>query len=266
MRIGGTAKKIIIIEDKNELKGVFEKEENIFLIGNGTNTLIYDGELNKTFVSLKELNKISELGDGIIKVDGGVAFSSLFGYTNKNDYTGFEKLFGIPGTVGGLVYMNAGANGSEIFDCIKEIEIFDENFEFKTLKKCEIEYSYRKTELQKRKCVVVSVTFQLQKGFKEEEVSKIHSFRKTKQPLESPNLGSIFKNPTGTFAAKLIDDANLKGFKIGGAEISKKHSNFIINTGNATFDDVINLIKFIKDKVKELYNVELEEEIIIVKN
>ncbi|WP_300342276.1 UDP-N-acetylmuramate dehydrogenase [Fusobacterium sp.] len=266
MKIGGTAKKFIVVENKEELKDIFENEKNIFLIGNGTNTLIDEGELDITFVSLKELNKIEELQEGLVRVEAGLDFSKLTAFMNKNNYSGLENLAGIPGSVGGLVYMNGGAYGSEIFDCIKEIEIFDENHQIKTLKKEEITFSYRSTEIQEKKWVIISATFEFKRGFDLKKVIEIQALRESKQPLDKPNLGSTFKNPKGDFSARLISEAGLKGTKIGGAEISPKHPNFIVNHGEATFKDIEGILALVKSKIKELYDVELEEEIIILRN
>lgn len=266
MKVGGVAKRFIAVEDKNELKEIFEKNENIFLIGNGTNTLIDEGELDITFVSLKDLNKIEEISEGIVRVEAGLDFNKLIAFMNRNNYTGLENLAGIPGSVGGMVYMNGGAYGSEIFDCIKEIEIFDENYQIRTLKKEEINFSYRNTEIQDKKWVIISATFEFKRGFDLKKVIEIQALRESKQPLDKPNLGSTFKNPAGDFSARLISEAGLKGTKIGGAEISPKHPNFIVNNGEATFEDISNILTLVKNKVKELYNVQLEEEIIILKN
>ena len=144
MKVGGTAKKFITVEDKNELKEIFEKNSNIFLIGNGTNTLIDEGNLDMTFVSLKEFDNVRELERGLVEVEAGLDFNKLIAYMNKNNYSGLENLAGIPGSVGGLVYMNGGAYGSEIFDCISEIEIFDENHEIRRIKKEDLDFSYRR--------------------------------------------------------------------------------------------------------------------------
>lgn len=266
MKVGGVAKRFIVVEDKLELKEIFEKYENIFLIGNGTNTLIDEGELDITFVSLKELNKIEELSEGIVKVEAGLDFNKLTAFMNRNNYSGLENLAGIPGSVGGLVYMNGGAYGSEIFDCIKEVEIFDENHQIRTLKKEDIKFSYRSTEIQEKKWVIISATFEFKRGFDLQKVIEIQALRESKQPLDKPNLGSTFKNPAGDFSARLISEAGLKGTRVGGAEVSPKHPNFIVNHGDATFEDISKILTIVKNKIKELYNIQLEEEIIILKN
>ena len=266
MKVGGVAKRFIAVENKNELKEIFEKFDNIFLIGNGTNTLIDDGDLDITFVSLKDLNRVEELSEGIVRVEAGLDFNKLIAFMNRNNYSGLENLAGIPGSVGGLVYMNGGAYGSEIFDCIKEIEIFDENHEIRNLKKSEINFSYRSTEIQEKNWVIISATFEFKRGFDLQKVIEIQTLRESKQPLDKPNLGSTFKNPKGDFSARLISEAGLKGTKIGGAEISPKHPNFIVNNGDATFEDISKILSLVKEKIKELYDVQLEEEIIILKN
>lgn len=266
MKVGGVAKRFIVVENKEELKDIFEKYRNIFLIGNGTNTLIDEGDLDITFVSLKELNKIEELGEGIVRVEAGLDFNKLIAFMNRNNYSGLENLAGIPGSVGGLVYMNGGAYGSEIFDCIKEVEIFDENHQIRTLKKGEIKFSYRSTEIQDKKWVIISATFEFKRGFDLQKVIDIQALRESKQPLDKPNLGSTFKNPEGDFSARLISEAGLKGTRVGGAEISSKHPNFIVNHGDATFEDISKILTLVKEKIKKLYNIQLEEEIIILKN
>lgn len=266
MKVGGVAKRFIVVENKEELKEIFEKYENIFLIGNGTNTLIDEGDLDITFVSLKELNKVEELDEGVVRVGAGLDFNKLIAFMNRNNYSGLENLAGIPGSVGGLVYMNGGAYGSEIFDCIKEVEIFDENHQIRTLKKGEIKFSYRSTEIQDKKWVIISATFEFKRGFDLQKVIDIQALRESKQPLDKPNLGSTFKNPEGDFSARLISEAGLKGTRVGGAEISPKHPNFIVNHGDATFEDISKILTLVKEKIKKLYNIQLEEEIIILKN
>lgn len=265
MKVGGTAKKFIIAEDKNELKDIIENNENIFLIGNGTNTLIGDGDLDITFVSTKNFNEIVELEHGLIEVGAGLDFNKLIAYMNKNNYTGLENLAGIPGSVGGLVYMNGGAYGSEIFDCISEIEIFDENHNIRRIKKENLDFSYRHTEIQKKNWIIISAVFKFDDGFDLKKVIEIQALRESKQPLNLPNLGSTFKNPKGDFSARLISEAGLKGMMIGGAQISEKHPNFIVNRGEATFEDISNILKLVKKTIKEKFDIELEEEIIIVK-
>lgn len=265
MKIGGIGRELIIVEDKAELHDALNGKKDIFVIGNGTNTLLNDGRLEKTFVSLKRLQKIEELGEGLVRVEAGIDFNELVDYTGKMDYNGLENLSGIPGSLGGLVYMNGGAYGSEIFDHIVEIEILDNEFNLRTVKKENMYFTYRKTEIQEKKWIVVSATFKFDKGFDNAKVEELRTKREGNHPLDLPNLGSTFKNPEGMFSARLIIEAGMQGVQIGGAQISMKHPNFVVNHGNAKFEDVINLVTEVKKAVKEKSGVELHEEIIIVK-
>ncbi|MBU9918108.1 MAG: UDP-N-acetylmuramate dehydrogenase [Fusobacteriaceae bacterium] len=265
MKIGGIGRELIIVEDKAELHDALNGKKDIFVIGNGTNTLLNDGRLEKTFVSLKRLQKIEELGEGLVRVEAGIDFNELVDYTGKMDYNGLENLSGIPGSLGGLVYMNGGAYGSEIFDHIVEIEILDNEFNLRTVKKENMYFTYRKTEIQEKKWIVVSATFKFDKGFDNAKVEELRTKREGNHPLDLPNLGSTFKNPEGMFSARLIIEAGMQGIQIGGAQISMKHPNFVVNHGNAKFEDVINLVTEVKKAVKEKSGVDLHEEIIIVK-
>ncbi len=265
MKIGGIGRELIIVEDKAELHEALNGKKDIFVIGNGTNTLLNDGRLEKTFVSLKKLQKIEELGEGLVRVEAGIDFNELVDYTGKMDYNGLENLSGIPGSLGGLVYMNGGAYGSEIFDHIVEIEILDNEFNLRTVKKENMYFTYRKTEIQEKKWIVVSATFKFDKGFDNAKVEELRTKREGNHPLDLPNLGSTFKNPEGMFSARLIIEAGMQGIQIGGAQISMKHPNFVVNHGNAKFEDVINLVTEVKKAVKEKSGVDLHEEIIIVK-
>lgn len=265
MKIGGEARSFIQVEKKEEIKTIVAKLSNFFIIGNGTNTLIGDNFLEVDFVSLKKLNKIKKIDDLKINVEAGVDFSFFMNYLEENNLSGLEELAGIPGTVGGLVFMNGGAYGKEIFQCVESIECLNENYEIKKINKDSLKVGYRNTEIKEKKWIILSVDFIFKKGFNREKVKEIKKLRIEKQPIESPNLGSTFKNPKGHFAAKLILDSGLQGKKIGGAEISNKHPNFIINNGNASYNDVEELIKIVKREVYKKTGVELEEEIIKIK-
>jgi UDP-N-acetylmuramate dehydrogenase len=269
MKIGGIAKELIFVEDKKELKDIIATRDKIFLLGNGTNTLISDGKLDISFVSLKNFKNIEIVerhGDyDLVRAEAGLDFDELIEFMEKNDYTGLENIAGVPGSVGGLVNMNGGAYGTEIFDCIEEVEVCKNDGEIKSLKKSELDFKYRNTEIKKNKWIVVSVLFKFEKGFDRECVIDKRTQRKNKHPLEYPNLGSTFKNPEGTFAAQLISDAGLKEYRVGNAMVSSKHPNFIINLGNAKFDDVISIIEHVKKVIYEKFNTKLETEIIILK-
>ena len=270
MKIGGTARELIIIEDKNELREVIETRKNIFLLGNGTNTLIPDGKIDISFISLKELKNITveEVTENydLVRVEAGLDLDELIKYMERNNYSGLENIAGIPGSVGGLVNMNGGAYGTEIFDCIEEVEVCKENGEIATYRKSDLTFKYRTTEIKENKWIVISALFKFRRGFDKECAEDKYAQREAKHPLDWPNLGSTFKNPEGTFAAQLISDAGLKGYRVGDAAVSPKHPNFITNLGNAKFSDVISVIEHVKEVVFENFGIKLETEIIIIKN
>ena len=267
MRVGGKAKKLIILESKEEIVDVYKNKENtnIFLLGNGTNVLFTDDFMDRTFVCTKKLNKIEDLGNNLVRVETGANLIELTNFMKEKNYTGIESLFGIPGTIGGLVYMNGGAFGAEIFDKIKSIEVLDENQKIREIKKEDLKVAYRKTEVQEKKWVVLSATFEFENGFDAARVKEIKELRESKHPLDKPSLGSTFKNPEGDFAARLISECGLKGTIIGNAQIAEKHPNFVLNLGNAKFEDITNILTLVKKSVAEKFGVKLEEEIIIVK-
>ena len=270
MKVGGTAKELIFIDDKKELKEILQTRSNIFLLGNGTNTLINDGNLDISFLSLKRLKNITveeKKGDyDLVRVEAGLDLDDLIDFMEKNDYSGLENITGIPGSVGGLVNMNGGAYGTEIFDCIEEVEVCKNDGEIVKIKTADLNFKYRTTEIKENKWIVVSALFKFGFGFDKAASEDKREQRKTKHPLDLPNLGSTFKNPEGTFAAKLISDAGLKGYRVGDVEISPKHPNFVTNLGNATFNDIISVIEHVKEVVFEKFGVKLETEIIVLKS
>jgi len=269
MKVGGTAKELIFIDDKKELEEILQTRSNIFLLGNGTNTLINDGNLDISFLSLKRLKNITveeKKGDyDLVRVEAGLDLDDLIDFMEKNNYSGLENITGIPGSVGGLVNMNGGAYGTEIFDCIEEVEVCKNNGEIVKIKTTDLNFKYRTTEIKENKWIVVSALFKFGFGFDKAASEDKREQRKTKHPLDLPNLGSTFKNPEGTFAAKLISDAGLKGYRVGDVEISPKHPNFVTNLGNAAFNDIISVIEHVKEVVFEKFGVKLETEIIILK-
>ena len=275
MKVGGTAKELIFINDKNELKEILQTRNNIFLLGNGTNTLINDGNLDISFLSLKRLKKITveekientkkEDSYDLVRVEAGLDLDDLIDFMEKNDYSGLENITGIPGSVGGLVNMNGGAYGTEIFDCIEEVEVCKNDGEIVKIKTTDLNFKYRTTEIKENKWIVISALFKFGFGFDKEASQDKKNQREVKHPLDLPNLGSTFKNPEGTFAAKLISDADLKGYRVGDVVVSPKHPNFVTNVGNATFNDVISVIEHVKEVVFEKFGVKLETEIIILK-
>ncbi|MBS9775629.1 MAG: UDP-N-acetylmuramate dehydrogenase [Fusobacterium sp.] len=265
MKVGGKAKKLIILEKKEELIAVYKNEKEIFLLGNGTNVLFTDEYMDKTFVCTKNVNRIENLENKRVKVEMGATINDLIDFMGENNYSGLESLYGIPGTIGGLIYMNGGAFGVEIFDKIESIEILDEKFQIREIKKEDLKVSYRRTEIQDKNWLVISAVFKFDENFDAARVKEIKELRESKHPLDKPSLGSTFKNPDGDFAARLISECNLKGYSVGGAKISEKHPNFILNMGNAKFKDIEKILNTVKEKVFEKFSVKLEEEIIIIK-
>ena len=269
MKVGGIAKELIFVEEKNELKEIIDTRKNIFILGNGTNTLIYDGNLDISFVSLKKLQKISveekNKNFDLVRVESGLDLDDLIKFMEENNYTGLENITGIPGSVGGLVNMNGGAYGTEIFDCIEEVEVCKNDGKIEKIKTKDLHFKYRTTEIKENRWIVISALFKFKFGFDHAASEDKREQRKVKHPLDLPNLGSTFKNPEGKFAARLISDAGLKGYQVGGARISEKHPNFVTNIGNATFNDVISVIEHVKEVVFEKFNIELNTEIIILK-
>ncbi len=269
MRVGGIAKELIFIEDKNELLEIFNTRNRIFVIGNGTNTLISDSYLDISFVTLKDMKDILiekvENGTYFVRAYAGVDFFDFIDFMRDEDLSGIENMSGIPGSFGGITNMNAGAYGTEIFDVVEEVEVFEPGVGIRVLSKDELGSKYRSTLIKENKWLVVSTLIKLKKGFDKEASEDKLNQRKNKHPLHLPNLGSTFKNPTGTFAAQLISDCGLKEYRVGDAQISPIHPNFVTNLGNATFNDILQLIEDVKKVVLEKTNIQLETEIIILK-
>ncbi|KYM47351.1 UDP-N-acetylmuramate dehydrogenase [Fusobacterium necrophorum] len=265
MKIGGKAKRLIIVDSREEMKEVYQEYDSLILLGNGTNVLFGDGYLDYNFVSTENLNKIEALGNGRVLVEAGVDLDALLCFMEKENLSGIEKMAGIPGSIGGLTYMNGGAFGTEIFDFIDEIEVLTEGNILRRIPKKDLNIQYRNTEIQEKKWIVLSVIFQFYSGFDKKTVEEIKKSREEKHPLDKPSLGSTFKNPKGDFAARLISEAGLKGRKIGGAQIAEKHPNFVLNLGEASFQDILDILNLVKTTVKEAFGVQLEEEIIIIR-
>ena len=244
------------------------KENNIpyFVMGNGSNLLVKDGGIRGVVIKLTGLTNL-EVNKEEIKADCGVMLKELSDKALENSLTGLEFACGIPGSVGGAVFMNAGAYNGEIKNVIKEAEVITSSGEIITLSKDELELGYRTSKVMKDNSIVINATFKLEKGNKEEikeTIDDLTKKREEKQPLEYPSAGSTFKRPEGYFAGKLIQDSGLKGYSIGGAAVSSKHSGFVINKGNATAKDILDLIAYIQEEVKKQFGVELHTEVRII--
>lgn len=268
-KIESSAKYLIRVENLEGLINILKylKEHNIkyFILGAGSNIVI-DDYFDGAIIKLDGLNKVT-VNDKIITAEAGAMMGALSCESINHNLTGLEWAINIPGTIGGSIVGNAGAYNKEMFDDLVSIKVLDENLEIKQIKKEEIKHSYRHTDLKGKTWIVLEATFVLEKGDKEKSLELIEERKERRmatQPLDMPSAGSVFRNPEGDHAGRLIESCGLKGKSIGGAMISPKHANFIVNTGNATSNDVKNLIKLVHTQVKQNFDVDLvlEQEII----
>lgn len=246
------------------------KENGIkfIVIGNGSNIVFDDDGYDGVVVVTTELKDI-EISENKIHALCGAPLHSLCTAACAASLSGLQFAYGIPGTVGGAVFMNAGAYDGEIKDCIVRVECFDpELMKFITLSKEECDFSYRHSAFEDNGLIIVSADFELQKGNKEEikcQMSEIIQKRRDKQPLNYPSAGSAFKRYPGRYTARMIDEAGLKGYSVGGAQISEKHAGFIINKGGATCEDILNLVNTVKSVIKDREKIDIECEIRFIK-
>ena len=267
-RIGGPAKYFVIPETKEEIKAVIEccKKADMpyYILGNGSNLLVSDKGYEGVVIQIfKNMNQISLEGD-TISAQAGAILSSVASKALEAELTGFEFAAGIPGTLGGACVMNAGAYGGEMKDVLVSVEVLTQDGEFLTIPREELELGYRTSVIAKKNYVVLEAVIRLEKGDKtaiKARMEELKVQRTTKQPLEYPSAGSTFKRPEGYFAGKLIQDAGLRGFQVGGAQVSEKHCGFVINKDQATAADVAELMRQVSLKVKEQFGVELEAEV-----
>ena len=272
MRVGGPCDCIVFPDEISKIKEVIDfcKNENItfFVIGNGSNLLVKDEGIHGVVIKLGHRFGKIELDGEYILAYAGATMPTLSQLAKKNSLKGLEFACGIPGTIGGGVKMNAGAYGSQISDILYEVTYMDEKEEIKTIKNKDCSFGYRKSIFTiNPNYVILSAKFKLERGNIDEIENKMKEnslARKAKQPLEYPNFGSVFKWPEGYFVGKLVDDAGLRGYKIGGAQVSTKHTGFIVNVDNATCKDVLNLIGYVQTTVYNKFNVKLTPEVIII--
>jgi len=268
--IGGNADIFIPVKTKDEIISAVSllKSNNIKItvIGNGSNLLVSDDGIEGAVLSIgKEFSSVTQNGTTII-ADAGILLSRLSSFAASLGLTGLEFASGIPGTLGGAVMMNAGAYGGEMKDCVVSTTYIDADGNLCTVNGEEHLFSYRKSCF-KEGDIILSSTLSLQAGDKDaikDTMRTLSEKRREKQPLEYPSAGSTFKRPEGAFAAKLIDDAGLRGFAIGDAQVSEKHCGFVINRGNASFKDVLSLMEHIQKTVKDKFGYELEPEVKII--
>ena len=268
-KTGGNADVFVKAYSIDEIKSILKisKENNIplFVLGNGTNILVKDEGFRGIILQIK-LENIETNGTEVI-VGTGVKNGVLAKKLVDSSLAGFEFASGIPGTIGGAIKMNAGAYGGEMKDIVSEVTYIDFKGNVHTIENSECDFGYRYSRFFYEKAIILETKLKLEKGSKEEIKEKISEFskqRKEKQPLEYPNAGSTFKRGEGFITAKLIDECGLKGYTIGGAQVSEKHAGFIINKGNSTSKDIIDLIEYVQMKVKEKTGKEIKLEIEII--
>ena len=235
---------------------------NYKILGNGSNVLVSDDTFNGVVIKLNKLNDL-EINGMTVTMGAGHSLISLALTCSNKGLSGLEWASGIPGTVGGAVYMNAGAYLKSVSDSLIEIKALDNELNVVTIKKEKLGFGYRKSNLMENKFIVLSASFMLEDGEKD-EILKVIKDRKERrmssQPLEYPSAGSVFRNPEGDYAGRLVEECGLKGKTIGGAQISEKHANFVINKGNATSNDIKELIELAKSEVYKKFNIELKVE------
>ena len=270
-QVGGNADCLILIEKEEEFVSLIRYLNQIeipyLVLGNGSNLLVSDEGFRG--IVLKTKGSFTE-----IKVDGeqvtaqaGALLSQVARAAYEHGLTGLEFAAGIPGTVGGAVVMNAGAYGGEMAHVVEMVQVVDKFGEILTMDNASMEFGYRKSAIKNQPFVATQATFKLQRGDKEQikaKMDELAAARREKQPLEFPSAGSTFKRPEGYFAGKLIMDAGFRGYTLGGAQVSEKHCGFVINKGNATAQDISDLMKEVSDGVYEKFGVRLEPEVIRV--
>lgn len=267
-RIGGPADYFVMPSDAEELAGILEicKEERAswFILGNGSNLLVGDKGYRGVVIQLyKNFDGIDIEGTSVT-AKAGAMLIRVAKEAGKAGLTGLEFASGIPGTIGGAMVMNAGAYGGEMKDVVTSVTVLTREGEMKTLTGEEMNFRYRGSVVEDQGYIVLEAVMKLAKGNVQEiqaRMDELTAQRKMKQPIEYPSAGSTFKRPEGYFAGKLIMDSGLRGFQVGGAQVSEKHCGFVINTGGATAADVMQLIREVSDRVQEKFGVSLEPEV-----
>lgn len=267
-RVGGPADFFVTPKAKEEVRDVIRicKEAGMpyYIIGNGSNLLVSDAGYRGVIVQIyKEMNEVKVEGD-LVKAQAGALLSGIAAKALGAELSGFEFASGIPGTIGGACVMNAGAYGGEMKDVLESVTVLTGEGKIIELGRNELELGYRTSVIAKKGYIVLGAVLKLERGDGEKiktYMDELKEKRVTKQPLEYPSAGSTFKRPEGYFAGKLIQDSGLKGFTVGGAQVSEKHSGFVINKGNATAADVMELIRQVTAKVKEDTGVTMEPEV-----
>lgn len=268
-KIGGNAEMFVTVSNISQLKAVLctckQNDIPLFILGRGSNLLISDNGMRGVVLNLDGEFKEISLKENTITCGAATNLTKLCTFALSESLSGLEFAYGIPGSVGGAVYMNAGAYGGEMKDVVEEVTHITREGEVVTLSADELDFSYRHSVYKDCDNIIISAKFSLTPAESVDIKSKMDDFmnrRRTKQPLEFPSAGSVFKRPQGNFAGTLIEQCGLKGATVGGAQVSEKHAGFIINIGGATCQDVLDLVKLVQDTVQENTGYFLEREII----
>ena len=267
--VGGPAAFYLVPETMEEVPEAIrfarEKKLPFYLIGRGSNILVGDGGYDGVIIEIgKGLEKIEFRPDGTVEAQAGISLARMASRLADRGLTGFEFASGIPGTLGGAITMNAGAYGGEIKDCIKSATVLTESGDRLVLDKEKMELGYRSSIVQKEQYIVLLAIFSFEKGEPEQikaQMKELNRKRREKQPLEYPSAGSTYKRPEGYYAGKLIEDAGLRGYRVGDAQVSEKHCGFVVNRGHATAAQIRQLMQDVQDTVKEKFQVDLEPEV-----
>jgi len=269
-RVGGPADRMYIPADRQDLCAFVKTlptSEPLFWMGLGSNLLVRDAGIRGTVINTKgKLKEMRLVGNGLVYVEAGVPCAHVARFCGEHGLTGAEFLAGIPGTMGGALKMNAGAFGGETWNIVESVEMIDATAQVQQRKPDEFTVSYRSVKGVEREWFLATM-LRLQVGDASVSQQKIKSLleqRAKTQPTNQPSCGSVFKNPTGDFAARLIEQSGLKGYAIGGACVSEKHANFIVNTGNATAADIESLINYVQREVEHQQGISLQTEVCMV--
>ena len=262
--LGGICKELICPATINELLKINKSKKYIY-VGNGSNICFITDYYNGSIISLKRMKRFISHDDSYIFCSSNISCNKLSRYLYNNQISGFEFLHGIPGTIGGAIYMNAGAFDDELLCHVHSIELLDSEGNIYTIDSKDLHYSYRKSNIDKKSFILGVTLYNQAKVFDRNILNKLISIRKNTQPINQLSCGCIFKNPSNQHAAKLIEAAELKGTRVGGIYISRKHSNYFINDGSGTYKDFVKLVNIVKNKVLTKYNIKLQEEVILVK-
>lgn len=267
-RIGGPADFFVTPEDESQfLAAVMAcRQEGVpyYILGNGSNLLVSDKGYRGTVIETEKALCRLEVQDHILKAGAGILLSALSKEAMRRSLTGLEAASGIPGTLGGGVVMNAGAYGFELKDVLRSVKVLDKEGQVRTIPAEELKLGYRYSLIPEAGHIVLEASLQLDRGDQDKIRARMEELaiqRRSKQPLEYPSAGSTFKRPEGHFAGKLIDEAGLRGFRVGGAQISEKHCGFVINRGDATAEDVMELCRQVQERVFRQFGVNMDMEI-----